>query len=98
MKDYLSPHNFQNSNETIEMWNNEPHNIDDNALPIYFWNLEFKGRSRKLIKPIIYPANCKWRVLWKINSNTIKQAQIRHFGTEIHFENFLIIENLVLKI
>jgi len=84
------------TNETIELWNDEPYTTDENTPPTYIWNIEFINGSRKLSKPIIHPAHYEWRIRWNINGKTIKDDKIKRFKTEIDFGTFIIIDELTL--
>ena len=97
LKQHLLCNHFPEFNETIELWNTEPYNTDKNSMPTSLWNLGFVKRTRRLSKPIIYPANCEWLIRWKVNGGTMKNDKIKNFGSEIHFDNFIIIEKLNLN-
>lgn len=79
------------SEETIEMWN------DDRYLtpsPAYIWNMEFKPGTRELLKPIIHPAHYEWKLRWCIKGEMIKDDLIKRFRPEIDFGQFIIITHL----
>ncbi len=81
--------------ESIELWAVDPH-LTKRFLPQWIWNLKFEKESRKLIKPIIFPANHDWNIMWKIGSDIIEENKIKHFQkSTIDFGNFIIIENLL---
>jgi len=92
----LQTSSVQHTDETIELWNDEPYRTN-NTLPTYTWNLEFVPGTRKLAKPIIYPGHYEWRLRWKINGKTIKDDKVKRFVTEIDFGTFIIIDELTLS-
>jgi predicted GNAT family acetyltransferase len=96
LTEHLQTSSDQHANETIELWNDEPYNTDENTPPTYIWNLEFIDGTRKLSKPIIHPAYYEWRLRWRINSKTIKDDKIKRFKPEIDFGTFIIIDDLIL--
>jgi len=96
LTEYLQASSVQHTDETIELWNQEPYTTDENTPPTYIWNLEFKNGTRKLSKPIIIQGHYKWRIRWLINGNTIKDDKVKRFGKEIDFEDFIIIDELTL--
>lgn len=81
--------------ESIELWVVEPH-LTTEFSPQWIWNLKFEKGSRKLIKPIIFPAKRDWNIVWKINLDTIQENKIKRFQKgNIDFGNFIIIEDLL---
>jgi len=82
--------------EIIELWAAEPYEADREQ-PLWTWQLMFEGDSRKLIRPIIFPAKRKWQIRWTRNNSIVKQDGIKYFQKEeIDFSEFLIIEQLPL--
>ncbi len=80
--------------ESIELWAVGPH-LTTRFSPQWIWHLKFEKGSRKLIKPIIFPAKYDWNILWKIDSEIIQENKIKRFQKgNIDFSNFIIIEGL----
>lgn len=96
LTEHLETSAVQYTDETIELWNDEPYTTDENTPPTYIWNLEFIDGTRKLSKPIIHPAHYEWRLRWRINGKTIKDDKVKRFKTEIDFGTFIIIDELTL--
>lgn len=96
LTEHLQTSSIQHADETIELWNDEPYMTNDSTPPIYVWNVHFIEGTRKLLKPIVHPAHCEWRLRWKINGKTIKDDKIKRFKSEIDFGTFIIIEELIL--
>ena len=96
LTEHLQTSSVQHTDETIELWNDEPYTTDENTPPTYIWNLEFKNGTRKLSKPIIHPGHYEWRIRWRINGNTIEDDKVKRFGKEIDFGTFIIIDELTL--
>ena len=94
LADYLPVSKELCTNETIELWNNEPWIKRDNTLPTYIWNLKFVENTRVLYKPIIHPAYYEWRLRWLLNGKTISDGKIKRFKQEIDYGMFIIIEDL----
>lgn len=94
LSEHLQTSSVKFADETIELWNDEPYKADGNTPPTYLWNLEFIEGTRKLLKPIIYPAHYDWRLRWEVKGNTIKDDKIKRFKTEIDFGTFIIIDEL----
>lgn len=83
----------QENGEIIELWNDEPYRTNEKT-PSCIWNLKFINKTRRLLKPIIYPANNEWRIRWSKNRKTIKDLKVKRFPTEIDFDSFIIIDKL----
>lgn len=96
LTEHLQTSSVQDTNETIELWNDEPYRTNENTPPTYIWNLEFIEGTRKLSKPIIHPGHYDWRLRWRINGKTIKDDKVKRFKTEVDFETFIIIDVLTL--
>jgi GNAT superfamily N-acetyltransferase len=96
LTEHLKTSSVQRSDETIELWNNEPYTTNDKTPPTYLWNVEFIDETRKLSQPIIHPAHYEWRLLWRVNGNTIKDDKIKRFKPEIDFGTFIIIDELTV--
>jgi predicted GNAT family acetyltransferase len=96
LTDHMQTNTFEFADETIELWNKEPHKTNENTQHTYLWNLEFINGTRKLIKPIIQPGNRYWRMRWRINGKTVKDDSIKYFKNEFNFGNFIIIDELIL--
>jgi len=94
LTEHLPTSSSQLTNETIELWNDEPYTTDENTPPTYIWDVEFIEGTRKLSKPIIHPAHYEWRLRWRINGKTIKDDKVKRFGTEIDYGTFIIIQEL----
>lgn len=83
--------------ESIELWSVEPY-LASRTLPAWKWHPKFEGGSRKLVNPIIFPANADWNIRWLIDGDAIKENKVKRFlKTEIAFSNFIIIEELPLS-
>lgn len=81
---------FNDENEFIELWNNEPC-----YEPTWTWKLEFKEGTRNLIKPIVHPCHNDWRIRWKQKGVTVEDDNVKYFGkNEIYFGKFLIITKM----
>ena len=79
------------------LWSVEPYLVGK-TLPAWKWHPKFKGRSRKLVKPIIFPAKSDWNIRWLINGDVKNENKVKRFlKTEIDFSNFIIIEELPLN-
>ena len=74
LTNHLHTNSTQVTNETIELWNNEPYTKNENTPPTYIWNIEFIDGTRKLLKPIIHPAYYEWRMRWRISRGTRRRA------------------------
>lgn len=96
LTEYLETSSVLQTEETIELWNNEPYTTNDNTPPTYLWNLEFIDGKRKLLKPIIHPAHYEWRLRWRVNGKTIKDEKIKRFKAKIDFGTFIIIDELTV--
>lgn len=82
--------------EIMQLWAAEPYEAEREQ-SICTWQLIFEGDSRKLVRPIIFPAKRKWQIRWTKNNSIIKQDGIKYFQREeIDFSEFLIIEQLPL--
>lgn len=92
--DHLNQSSARQSDETIELWNDEPYKTNETTPPTYIWNLEFTNNTRKLSKPIIQPASYEWRIRWFKSGKTIKDEKVKRFTTEIDFNSFIIINEL----
>lgn len=90
----LDPNSSRFSNESIELWNDEPYATIENTLPTYFWNIEFVEGTRRLLKPIIHPGHYDWRLRWRNNGKSIIDRKVKYFLGEIYFEKFIIIDDL----
>lgn len=90
---HLPTSSGQFGNETIELWNDEPH-ITDDTIPTYNWNVFILDSTRKLATPIIHPGYHQWRLRWRINGKTIGDSKVNRFPIDIDFENFIIIHEL----
>lgn len=90
---HINPNNLGESNERIELWNDEPYRTGDTE-PTYVWHLEFIPNTRKLKTPIIHPAHYEWRIRWTSNGKVIKDNKIKYFGKEIDYETFIVIDEL----
>ncbi len=90
----LQPSQNHESDETIELWNDEPYLTKD-VQPTYKWNLEFKNGTRELVMPIIQPGHYDWRIRWQIKDKTIVDNKVKRFGKEIVFGKFIIIKELM---
>ncbi|HEY4325936.1 MAG TPA: GNAT family N-acetyltransferase [Mucilaginibacter sp.] len=82
--------------ESIELWAVEPYETS-RFLPEWKWYPKFEKGSRKLFKPIIFPAKRDWNIQWKKDGSIIKNNKVKRFGkTDINFSDFIIIEQLPL--
>lgn len=93
LPDHLNPSFNPQSEETMELWQDEPYKTK-NTPPEYVWALDFKGNTRKLSKPLIHPASPEWRIQWKIKNISKYDRNAKNFKTNLDFESFLILEEL----
>ncbi len=81
---------FNEENEFIELWNEEP-----NSEATWTWKLEFKKGTRNLITPIVHPCNKDWKIKWRYRGVTLKDDQVKYWRKdEIDFGDFLIITKM----
>jgi GNAT superfamily N-acetyltransferase len=79
-------------NESLELWDGEPGEIDDNDA-ICKWNLEYEVNTRRLVSPIIYPSVNEWKIKWKDNDSVFYDEKIKRFNSgQYYYRRFLIIE------
>ena len=94
---HLEINELVKTDEQIQLWSVERYEADKYA-PQWEWQLSFDKGSRRLVKPIIFPANCKWNIRWVRNNETIKSDEIKYFSKqEIAFNNFVIIEEMAAQ-
>ena len=94
LSDHLQPNTDRQNDEIIQLWNDEPYRTKEMPTPSYSWNIEFIEGTKRLIKPIIQPANNDWRILWSIKGKTIIDGKVKRFTKEIVFGTFIIIDEL----
>lgn len=84
-----------NSDETIELWNEEPHEAGK-LNPKWIWNLNFKSNSRELIKPIIFPVFHDWQICWKKGGKIVEIDKVKYYRNNgILFGNFIVIKSVI---
>jgi len=84
----------QDSIEIIQLWNDESI-IDSDAKPTWTWKIERFKSSKKLVKPIIHPANYEWIIRWSKGGETIEKTKIKKFNQKgVDSGKFLIITEL----
>ncbi|WP_017257824.1 GNAT family N-acetyltransferase [Pedobacter arcticus] len=81
LRDHCQISDITLADETIELWNEEPHTIDENTQATYLWNIEFIEGTKKLTKPIIHPAHYDWRLRWVIKGKIIKDCKLPEIQT-----------------
>lgn len=85
------------SDEMIELWNDESYRIKPGMLPTYVWQLEFVGTTRNLPKPIIHPAGKDWHIRWMRHGETIFEGKVKRLTSDgVNFDSFVIVESLPL--
>lgn len=86
----LLPNQTDDNDETIELWDVEPHQADRNE-PKWSWNIN----STELKKPIIQPTDCDWQICWRKGKTEIKKGKVKYFSSnQINFGNFIILRDL----
>lgn len=92
--EHLQTNAIEQSDEVIELWNNEPYAKIENTSPTYIWNVSYMEGSRILSKPIIHPAHYDWRIRWRKGGTTIIDEKVKRFCLRIDFGDFIIIKEL----
>lgn len=59
------PVSSSESSEILELWNKEPYEIKEDAIPSWTWEIQRVANSRILEKPIVFPCNVNWRLRWR---------------------------------
>ncbi|WP_367866992.1 GNAT family N-acetyltransferase [Pedobacter sp. WC2423] len=94
MVPHLKPTKSQISKESIYLWGVEPRLAEREAAR-WKWHPKFQKGTRKLMLPIVFPANRNWQISWSKNDMPIKTSKIKYFSrNEIDFKSFIIIEEL----
>tara|TARA_R110002050_G_scaffold102349_1_gene210854 strand:+ start:112 stop:825 length:714 start_codon:yes stop_codon:yes gene_type:complete len=79
--------------ELIELWDFEDY--QNEFLPTWQWEVKRKGKSNKLIKPIIHPCSDEWSVAHKIGSEIREKRIMKNFDRRKHDGgHFLIVTEL----
>ena len=90
----LESQNSNNSDEFVELWDDEPYCTNESN-STWKWKLIFKEGTKELERPIIHPCHYDWRIKWSINNVKIKDDKVKYFDMgEIMFGKFLIIKNM----
>lgn len=92
--DTLQPNLTNESQETLELWENEDYRINEGQPANFVWALEFKPGSRILTKPIVVPAEADWMVRWSRNGHNLKHCQVKRFPQNESTGHFLIVRKL----
>ena len=87
----------ENSKDDNNIYSNCNIILKDSFGEIANWEIMFKENSRELIKPIIYPAFYKWKIIWKENGKIIFEDEIDRMSNKISFKNFIIITELQIE-
>lgn len=90
----LQPNLNNESQETLELWDDEDYRIKDGQPANFVWALEFKPGTRILTKPIIVPTEADWMVRWSRNGRNIKHCQVKRFPQNESTGHFLIVREL----
>ncbi len=86
----LLPNQTDNNEETIELWDVEPHQTNRNE-PKWSWKIN----SSELNKPIIQPTDCEWQICWKKGEKEMKKGKVKCFSSnQISFGNYIILRDL----
>lgn len=88
--------NSNNAPHRFELWNKTAFS-PTTSNPMWSWEIEIDSKSRKLIKPIIFPCNKNWKCRVIENNSMIYEGNIAYYeGPNITKFGFLIIEEWII--
>ena len=88
-----TPLGSKTDNESIELWDDEPIYCGDMSSK-WIWEISYLKDSDKVIRPIIHPAHCDWKIRWKKGNKIISEGKVKYFGNDISFQNFIILREM----
>ena len=79
----------EDETELIELWDFEDY--QNELPPKWKWKVKRKGKSNKLIKPIIHPCSDEWSVAHKIGSEIREKRIMKNFDRRKHDGGYFLI-------
>lgn len=93
IKPVLSPkkYNPDLEHEVIEVWNDEPHKIN-NENPTWIWKLQYLKNTNILKKPIVHFGEYSWRIRWRKGNVVYSDCKYKWFDTKNEEFNCMVIK------
>ncbi len=67
--------------EVLELWDKEPYPAQNSA-PTWTWQILRQAGTQKLVKPIIHPCDCRWKLQWRQGKGIFANKKVKSFSKE----------------